>query len=89
MIDHFQAFNVTFIHREKNHREYSLAVTTSMFNPSDLKMPNLFKVSMLYKPIVPNNEEALQVFEKDEQDHFFLVGSDDQEERCHILRRIL
>ena len=56
LIDHFQAFNITFIHREKNHKVDSLGVTASMFIPSDSKMPSSFKVSTLYKLVVPKNE---------------------------------
>ena len=80
MIDHFQAFNITSIHREKNHILDSLTATTSMFTPRDPKMPNSFKVVNLYRPIVSNNEEALLIFENDEQAHFFFMGSKEEEE---------
>lgn len=80
LINRFQAFNVTFIHWEKYHRENSLAITASMFSPGDLDIPNSFKVSILYRAIVPDNEGALQVFENDERAHFFLVRLEEQEE---------
>lgn len=44
----FQAFNIKFIHREKNQREESLEVTASMFIPNDSEVSNSFKVSTLY-----------------------------------------
>ena len=37
-----------------------------MFIPGDPKMTNSFKVSTLYRHVVPYNEEELQVFENDE-----------------------
>ena len=79
LIDHFKAFNITFIHREKNHKVDSLGVTTSMSIPSDPEMPNSFKFSTLYKLVVLDNEEALQVFETDEKVHMFFVGSGKKE----------
>jgi hypothetical protein len=74
LTDHFQAFNITFIHREKNHNPYSLAIIASMFSLCDPEMTNSFNVSMLYKPTILDNEGALKVFENDENGHFFLVG---------------
>ena len=35
LINIFEAFNIKFIHREKNHREDSLAVSVSMFIHDD------------------------------------------------------
>lgn len=62
LIDNVQAFNITFIHREKNHREDSLVVIASMFILGDSEISNSFKVSTFYRHVVPDNEEALQVF---------------------------
>ena len=75
LIDHFQAFNLTFIHREKNHMTDSLAVTASMFISDDYEITNSFKVLILYRLNVLDNEESLQVFENDEHAQFFLKGS--------------
>ena len=58
LIESFQAFNVIFIHRED-----SLAITASMFILGYLNVSNSFKLSTLYQPTIPNNKEALQVFE--------------------------
>lgn len=80
MIDNFQAFNITFIQKEKNHREESLVVSASMFILDDFENKNSFKVSTLYQHVVPNNEEALQVVENDDQTHFFFAGSEEEEE---------
>lgn len=80
LIDCFQAFDITFIHREKNHREDSLTLIVSMFILGDPEMPNSYKVSMLYTHVVPDNRGALQVFENDNKDHFFFVGLEEKEE---------
>lgn len=42
-------------------------------------MPNSFKVSTLYIPTVPDNEEAFQVFENAEREYIFFVGSKEKE----------
>ena len=55
-----------------------------MFTPGDPKMPNSLKVSNLYRPIVPNNEEALQVFENDEQTYLFFIGLEELEEDSYV-----
>lgn len=80
LIDYFQAFNLTFIHRENNHKVDSLAVIASMFIPSDYEMENSFKVSTLYRPIVPDNEKPLQVFGSDEHAQFFFIGTKEKEQ---------
>ena len=56
-----------FIHKDINHQENSLAVSSSLFNKNNLYVANPFKVGMLYKPTVLDNEEFWQVFENDEQ----------------------
>jgi len=78
LIDNFQAFNITFNHKEKNHKANSLEATTPMFIPGDSKTPNSFKVSTLYQPIILDNEEALQVFENDELAQFFFASSEEE-----------
>lgn len=59
-INHLQVFNITFIHRKKNHHVDTLTVTTSMFTHEDPEMSNSLKVLTLYRPIIPDNEEALK-----------------------------
>ena len=38
----------------------------------------------MYRPAILDNEEALQVLENDEHEHFFFLGSKDQEEYSSI-----
>lgn len=75
----FQVFNITLIHKEKNPREDSLAMSTLMFIPDDFGNENSFKVLTLYWPTVVDNEEALQVFENHEEAQIFFAGSKEEE----------
>ena len=49
-----------------------------LFMHEDHEMPNSFKILTLYRPTIPDNEEALQAFENDEQDQFFFEGSKEE-----------
>lgn len=62
-----------------------MAITTSMFIPGNYEIPNSFKVSTLYGPVVPYNEEALQVFENDKHAHFFSVGPEEYDRDSSVV----
>ena len=55
-----------------------------MFTLGDPNIPNSFKISTLYILIVPDNREALQVFENDEQEHLFFEGKKEKEEESFV-----
>ena len=77
-------FNITFIHRENNHRDDSLAVSTSILVPEDSGNKNLFKVLTLYHLAVTDNEDKLQVFENGEQAQIFFEGSGEEKKDATI-----
>lgn len=83
LIDSFLAFNITFIHRDKNHRAYYLVVSASMFNQNDLSFSYPFKVGVLFKLAVPNNEESWQVFDNDEHIAIFFEVQGINDEESH------
>lgn len=56
LIKFFSSFNIMLIHRDRNHRENSLVVSASFFNQNNISMANPFKVGMIYRPTVPENE---------------------------------
>lgn len=61
-----------------------MVVTTSMFIPGDYEMSISFRVSTLYRPIVPDNEEALLVFQNDEHTQFIFEVSKEKEENSFV-----
>ena len=85
LIHTFGEFNKTFIHREGNHREKSLVISSSMFNLDDLGNENLFKVKTLFRPTIANSEYSLQVFEIDEKLFVFCVNYKVEKEKNECL----
>jgi hypothetical protein len=51
----FSSFNLSFIPREMNQKEDSLAVVASLFNPDDLQDKNTFQVKRICRPFVLDN----------------------------------
>jgi hypothetical protein len=86
LIEHFEAFNITAIPREKNILVDSLATTASRISPLEDYESSWFTVELLYKPLVPNNICNWKVFEGDEhiinvltnQDNFKDLVIDDE-----------
>jgi ribonuclease HI len=76
LIEHFEAFNITTIPREKNILVDSLATTASRLSPLEDYEASRFTVELLYKPSVPNNISNWKVFEGDEQIINFLTNQD-------------
>jgi ribonuclease HI len=76
LIEHFEAFNITAIPREKNILVDSLATTASRLSPLEDYEASRFTVELLYKPSVPNNISNWKVFEGDEQIINFLTNQD-------------
>jgi hypothetical protein len=72
------SFNISFIPRERNKKKAdSLIISTSLFNLDDLQSHNTFQVKRIFRPLVLDNQDYLQVFENDEElDEFFVVSSD-------------
>jgi hypothetical protein len=66
IIEHFEAFNITMIPREKNIIVDSLATVASRPLPIEDYEASRFTVELLYKPSVPNNISNWRVFEGDE-----------------------
>jgi hypothetical protein len=75
-MDHFEAFNITSIPREKNILVDSLAIATSRMSPLEDYEASRFTVELLYKPSFPNNISNWKVFEGDEQIINFLTNQD-------------
>jgi ribonuclease HI len=80
LMESFSSFNISFIPRDKNHKEDSLALAASLSNPDDTQRKMSFQVERAFRPSVPDNIEYLQVFENDEQLEFFLLNDDDDED---------
>jgi hypothetical protein len=76
LIDHFEAFNINAILREKNILVDSLATNASRLSPLEDYEASRFTVELLYKPSVPNNISNWKVFEGDEQIIKFLTNQD-------------
>lgn len=51
-----------------------------MFIPNDYGNDNWFRFSILYRPTILDNEDALHVSENDEHEHIFFVGYEEEEE---------
>ena len=51
-----------------------------MFTPDDVNNENYFQVMTLFRPIVPNNEDSLQVFDNFEQMLVLIVNYEREEE---------
>ena len=80
LIDNFEEFNITSIHKERNHKEYSLVVSTSMFTLDDPNNENYFKVKTLFWLVVPNNEDLFQGFDNDNKMLFLFVNFEGEED---------
>jgi hypothetical protein len=76
LIEHFEAFNITTIPREKNIIVDSLATFASILSPLEDYEASQFTLDLLYKPSMPNNISNWKVFEGDEQIINFLTNQD-------------
>jgi len=76
----FSSLNISFIPRERNQKANSLVVAASLFNPDDFQDKNIFQVKRISRPLVPDNQEYLQVFENDEELNEFFSCSREVEE---------
>jgi hypothetical protein len=83
LMESFISFNISFIPRDKNQKEDSLALAASLSNLDDIQRKTYFQVERVFRPSVPDNLEYLQVFENDEQLEIFLLNDDDDEDN-HI-----
>jgi hypothetical protein len=67
----FLAFNITFVHRNLNQQDDSLALAASNFKT--LMFPNLkFEVEVRHRPSIPDNIKNWWVFKDDEEIQRFL-----------------
>jgi hypothetical protein len=76
LIVFFLAFNISFIPREKNSMDDSLAVSTSNFRvplPPKLR----YDVGVKFRPSIPNNVKQWKVFEDDLEIKIFLETVDE------------
>ena len=64
--EHFDALNLTSIHRDENSLVDKLAVVASNFQPSEELLNGDGKLEINFRPSVPNNMEQWQVFQSDE-----------------------
>jgi hypothetical protein len=76
----FSSFNISFIPRDKNQKEYSLPLADSLSNLDDVQRKTYFQVERIFRPSLPNNQEYLQVFENDEELEFFFMNDDEYED---------
>lgn len=74
-IEDFDAFSIQIVPREKNTREDLLATSVSLLLPHPEIEENQYKVEVLFRPNVPDNVEAWQVFNNDKQIQAFMEGS--------------
>jgi hypothetical protein len=75
-MEHFEAFNITMIPREKNILVDYLATTTSRLSPLEDYEASRFTMELLYKPFIPNNIYNWKVFEGDQHIINFLTNQD-------------
>ena len=66
-MEHFDALNLTSIHRDENSLADKLAVAASTLQPSEELLNGDGKLEINFRPSVPNNMEHWQVFQSDEQ----------------------
>lgn len=66
-IEGFDAMSTTSVLREFNSRVDSLAISASFLLPHPDFKNQTYKVEVLFKPNVPDNEESWQVFDNDKQ----------------------
>jgi hypothetical protein len=75
-MEHFEAFNVIAIPREKNIIVDSLDTTALRLSPLEDYEASRFTMELLYEPSVPNNISNWKVFEGDEHIIKFLTNQD-------------
>lgn len=68
-IESLDAFSIILVPRDQNSRADSLAVSTSLLLPHPDFMNQLYRMEVLFRPKVPDNEESWQVFEDDKHIH--------------------
>jgi hypothetical protein len=72
----FLAFNITFVQRNLNQREYSLALAANNFRTPIF--PNLrFEIEVRHRPSIPDNIKNWQVFKDDQKIQRFLETIDE------------
>jgi hypothetical protein len=76
LMEHFEAFNITTIPKEKNILADSLAIAASRLSPLEDYEASWFTVELLYKPSVPKNISNWKVFEGYEKIIDFLTNQD-------------
>ena len=76
-MESFNSFNISFIPRDRNHKEDSLSLEASFSNLDNTQRKTYFQVERAFLPPMPNNIEYLQVFENDEQLENFLLNDVD------------
>jgi hypothetical protein len=79
-MEYSSSFNISFIPRDKNHKEDLLSFAASLSKPGDVQRKIYFQVKIAFQPFVPDNIEYFQVFENDEQLETFLLNDDDDED---------
>ena len=82
VVDNFiLAFNISFIPRDANQREYSLALVASTFRP--LIGPNVkYEVEVRHKKTIPYNVKHWQVFSDDLELKIFLQTIEELSNIC-------
>ena len=55
-------------------------MATSLSNPDDIQSETYFQVKRVFRPLVPDNQDYLQVFENDEDLKDFLENENDVED---------
>jgi hypothetical protein len=80
LMECFNSFNISFIPRDKNKKEDSLALAASLSNPYDIQIKTSFQVERVFRPSVPDNLEYLEIFENDENLKKKLLNDDDDDE---------
>ena len=72
----FLAFNITFVHRNLNQQEDSLALAANNFKTPIF--PNLiFEIEVRHKPSIPDNIKNWQFFNHDQEIQRFLETIDE------------
>ena len=75
--EHFDALNLTSIHRDENSLADKLAVAASTLQPSRKLLNGDGKLEINFRPSVPDNMEHWHVFQSDEQILKFLHNIDE------------
>jgi ribonuclease HI len=80
LMNSFSSFNLSFIPRERNQKDESLVVATSLFILDEFQNKNTFQVKRISRPSISDNQEYIQVFENDEELNEFFSNLGEFEE---------